>query len=214
MEVSEAAILHRNVPPDWYRRGIKENWAQRIWHTFRFFNLRKLIDLTEGKILDVGSADGTMSEFVLKHSGADLVVGVDALPFSVAYAQKRFSRNKKLKFLQADAEKLPFKNREFDFVYCLDTIEHLIDPEKALREMRRVLRKDGQLVILVHTNSLIFRIIWLFWENTQGWVWKGTHINDFSRNGLEKMIRKAGFEILMEKRFMLGMYRLLKSRKK
>jgi SAM-dependent methyltransferase len=214
MELSEAAILHRNVPPDWYRRGIKENWAQKIWHTLRFANLGRLINRTEGKVLDVGSADGTMTEFILRQTGADLVIGVEALASSVDYAQKRFSRNKKLQFFQVDAERLPFKRGEFDMVYCMDTIEHFLDPEKALKEMRRVLKKDGQLVILVHTNSLLFRTLWLVWENSRGWIWKGTHISDFSRNELEKLIKKAGFQIRSIDRFMLGMYRLLKAEKK
>lgn len=94
MELSEAAILHRNVPPDWYERGIKENIFQRFWHLWRFKNIGKLIEPLGGKILDIGFTDGTMTEFILKHSGADLVVGVDVLPSSVAYAKKRFSQRK------------------------------------------------------------------------------------------------------------------------
>ena len=213
MNLSEAAILHHNVPPDWYQRGIKENLFQKLWHYFRFRNLGKLVEPAEGKILDIGCADGTVTKFILEQSRASLVVGIDALQGSVDYAQKRF-KTKKLKFLTADAEKLPFEKEEFEAVFCLDSIEHFLNPEKAIREMKRVLKKNGYLVILVHTNSFLFRIIWFFWENTRGWVWKGTHVREFSGGQLRKLIKDAGFEMVVEKRFLLGMYQVVKARKK
>jgi ubiquinone/menaquinone biosynthesis C-methylase UbiE len=213
MKLSEAAILHRNVPPDWYQRGIKENFFQKVWHYFRFKNLGKLIEPSRGKILDIGCADGTATKFILEQSKADLIIGVDVLQSSVDYAKKRF-KSSKLKFLMADAEKLPFEKNQFEAVFCLDSIEHFFEPEKVIREMRRVLKKDGYLVILVHTKSLLFRIIWFFWENTKGWVWKGTHIRKFSAEQLKKLIKNAGFEMIVERRFLLGMYQMVKARKK
>jgi ubiquinone/menaquinone biosynthesis C-methylase UbiE len=213
MKLSEAAIIHRNVPPDWYQRGIRENFFQRFWHYRRFKNIGDLIEPTGGKILDVGCADGTVTKFILERSKADSVIGIDVLPGSMEYAKKRFSKSKKIKFQVADAEKLPFKKEEFDAVFCLDSIEHFFQPEKALREMKRVLKKNGYLVILVHTNSLLFRIIWLFWENTRGWVWKGTHIQNFNSKKLKKFIKDTGLKISAEKKFMLGMYQVIKGRK-
>ena len=212
MELSKAAILHRNVPPDWYQRGIKENLFQRFWHYRRFRNLDKLIEPTEGKILDVGCADGTATKFILEQSKADLVVGVDVLQSSVDYAKKRF-KSKKLKFLTAEAENLPFENNQFEAVFCLDSIEHFFEPEKVVQEIRRVLKKNGYLVILVHTDSLLFRIIWFFWENSRGWVWKGTHVHEFSGDQLKKLIKDVGFEIIVQKRFLLGMYQVIKAKK-
>ncbi len=113
----------------------------------------------------------------------------------------------------ADVEKLPFKRGEFETVFCLDSIEHFLNPQKAIKEMRRVLKKDGHLVILIHTHSLLFRMIWFFWENTKGWVWKGTHVHNFNGRELRKMVKEAGFDILIEKKFLLGMYRLTKAKK-
>ena len=163
--------------------------------------------------MDIGCADGTATKFILEQSKADLIIGVDVLQSSVDYAKKRF-KSSKLKFLMADAEKLPFEKNQFEAVFCLDSIEHFFEPEKVIREMRRVLKKDGYLVILVHTKSLLFRIIWFFWENTKGWVWKGTHIRKFSAEQLKKLIKNAGFEMIVERRFLLGMYQVVKARKK
>jgi SAM-dependent methyltransferase len=47
------------------------------------------------------------------------------------------------------AEKLPFADRQFDFVSCLGALEHFLDLESALREMVRVAKPQGQLLLLV-----------------------------------------------------------------
>lgn len=213
MKFLKAAVLHRNVPPDWYYQGIKRNLGQRFWHHRRFTEIGKLIEPKSGKILDIGSADGTFTKVILDCSGASFVIGIDALSSSVAYAKKRFTKNKRVNFRAADAESLPFPNNEFDAVFCLEVLEHLFDPEKALREVRRVLAKDGYAVFLVPTENTLFKIIWFFWENTWGWIWKGTHVQKFANQELIKMIKKAGFEICADKKFLLGMLEAIKVKK-
>jgi ubiquinone/menaquinone biosynthesis C-methylase UbiE len=51
--------------------------------------------------------------------------------------------------VQGDAHSLPFDEASFDCIVCADVLEHLYDPEKALEEMRRVLRARGILIISV-----------------------------------------------------------------
>ncbi len=46
-----------------------------------------------------------------------------------------------------DAHALPFKNEEFEVVLCAEVLEHLIDPKKAISEMRRVLKSGGTLIL-------------------------------------------------------------------
>lgn len=213
MKLSEAAVVHRNVPPDWYCQGIKRNLGQRFWHHRRFTEIGKLIEPTGGKILDIGSADGTFTKIILDRSRASFVIGIDALSSSVAYAKKRFARNKRLRFRVAEAEKLPFKDNEFDAVFALEVLEHLFVPEKALREVKRVLKKEGYAIFLVPTESIPFKIIWFFWENTWGWIWKGTHVQKFANGELVKIIKKVGFRISTDKKFLLGMLKAIKAKK-
>lgn len=212
MNVSKAAILHRNVPPDWYQRGIKENIFQRFWHYRRFRNVGKLIEPTGGKILDIGSADGTFTKVILDRSKADLIIGVDVLPASVAYARKRFARNKKLRFKIATAENLPFKQEEFDAVFALEILEHVFEPKKVLAEIKRVLKKSGYAIFLVPTENFLFQIIWFFWVRTRGKIWQGTHIQEFDNKKLESLVKKSGFKVVAQKNFLLGMMKAIKAR--
>lgn len=47
------------------------------------------------------------------------------------------------------AERLPFKDRQFDFISCLGALEHFLDPQAALNDMRRVAKPDARVLLLV-----------------------------------------------------------------
>lgn len=209
-----AAELHQNVPPDWYARSIRENIFQRYWHSRRFTEVPKLLEPSGGKILDIGSSDGTFTNIVLKHTKADKIIGIDVLPQTVSYAKRRFARSKKLSFLVADAHKLPFKDEEFDVVVCLETLEHVENPQQVLSEIKRVLKKSGYLVVLVPSENLLFRMGWPIWVRWRGKVWKDTHIHQFTGGQIVGLIKQSGFKIEKNHKFILGMLQAVKARKK
>lgn len=201
-----AVDLHKNVPPDWYARSIKENIFQRYWHNRRFEEVSKLIPLTNRRILDVGCADGTFTKIVLVKSGASKVVGIDVLPKSVSYAKRRFARSKRMSFRVADAHKLPFKDRTFDAVFCLETLEHVENPEKVISEIYRVLKDDGCIIVLVPSENFLFHfIVWPLWSLWRGRIWKGTHVNQISSGELLRKMEKGEFKVQRHTSFLLGM---------
>jgi len=58
---------------------------------------------------------------------------------------------------QADATSLPFKNDTFDCVYSFGVLHHIPDIEKAISEIKRVLKPGGQImVMLYHEDSLLY----------------------------------------------------------
>lgn len=202
------------MPPDWYEKGIRNNLGQRFWHFKRFSEVGKLINSSGGKILDIGSADGTFTKIILDKSCANKVIGVDVLESSVSYASNRFIKNKRLEFIKADANKLPFKKDEFDAVFCLEVLEHVFSPKKVIEEVRRVLKNDGYAVFLVPSENLLFKFIWFFWVNTGGKVWQGTHLHHFNHHKLADLAKKNNFLVLKEKIFLLGMLKAVKIKKK
>lgn len=94
------------------------------------------------RILDVAAGTGTSSA-ALARTGATVV----ALDFSAGMIEEGRRRHRKIEFVEADAEKLPFGDDEFDAVtisFGLRNVEH---PTVALAEMYRVLRPGGRLVV-------------------------------------------------------------------
>lgn len=201
-----AISLHQNVPPDWYARSIRENILQRYWHTKRFTEIGKLLPKTAGKILDIGSADGTFTKVVLDKTSADKIIGIDVLARSIAYAKRRFARSKRLSFRVADAHNLPFPNRSFDAVFCLETLEHVENPEQVISEIHRVLKDDGYTIILVPSENFLFHwVVWPLWSLYRGGIWKGTHLHELPMKELLQKITKSGFKIQEKISFNLGM---------
>ena len=212
MTFEKATKLHQNVPPDWYYRSIKENIFQRFWHKMRFKEISKLVEKTDGKILDIGSADGVFTKVILEKSGARKVIGIDVLKSSVDWANKHW-KTKRVEFILADANDLKFKDETFDAVFALEVLEHVETPFEILKDIKRVLKKDGYAVFLVPTDSLLFEIIWFFWTRLRGKIWKDTHIQTYKGDYLIKLSKQAGFKVELNKKFLLGMLQAVKVRK-
>lgn len=214
-----AAELHENVPPDWYYSSIKRNLLQRYWHTRRFNEVSKYIEPTKGKILDIGSADGVFSKVILDRSGAKQIIGIDVLKTSVLWANRHWHRNKstrsKMKFMVGDAHRLKFKANTFDAVFGLEVMEHVFEPQIVFKEIKRVLKKHGYVIILVPSDNELFKIIW--WFVTRFWwakIWQDCHVQSFSTNhSLAQELKKAGFDVEVDHKFILGMLNLVKARK-
>ncbi len=208
-----ASELHKDVPPDWYYRSIRENIFQRYWHKRRFEEISKMITPVDGKVLDVGCADGVFTKVILDKTKASQVVGIDVLKTSINWAKKHWRRNRKMKFMVADTHKLPFKADSFDAVFSLEMLEHVFEPAKAVKEMRRVLKRDGYAIFLVPTENLLFRIIWFLWQFSGRMVWKDTHIQNYQNESLLQLTKQGGFKIEESKKFLLGMLHAVKVRK-
>ncbi|OIO40566.1 hypothetical protein AUJ61_01595 [Candidatus Pacearchaeota archaeon CG1_02_30_18] len=105
-------------------------------------------------ILDAGCGNGKISIKVSKKCRK--VYGVD---ISKNAFKKVIKINpKKIEFIQTELEKLPFENNFFDKILCIETLEHVINPERVLKEFYRVLKSSGTLIITYPTKAIVERI--------------------------------------------------------
>jgi len=97
------------------------------------------------RILDLAAGTGT-SSVALTKSGAH-VVAADFSAGMLAEGQRRHASNALIEWVHADAMALPFSDSEFDAATISFGLRNVLDPEKALAEMFRVLKPGGRIVI-------------------------------------------------------------------
>jgi len=108
-------------------------------------------DLHPNRILDVGTGYGINVGFLTRRFGKrSRIWSIDASPAVVreikgVMRKHRYSRHVVVKV--ANAERLPFKNGNFELVVSLFSLHHLSNPKRGLFEMNRVLSSGGKLVI-------------------------------------------------------------------
>jgi SAM-dependent methyltransferase len=98
---------------------------------------------------DIGCGTGTVSRWLAgRVGGAGLVVGVDVSTAQLEVARRDAERQGliQLQFQHADAYDTRLPRESFDFVYCRYLLCHLAQPERALAEMRALLKPNGALV--------------------------------------------------------------------
>jgi ubiquinone/menaquinone biosynthesis C-methylase UbiE len=156
-----------------------DRWSH-VWNLARYTNQAiyrtalALLDARHQTVLDVGCGTGLMSA-TLARSGRR-VAAVDLSAGMIARARRRYGLA--VDFIEADAEDLPFDNDAFDAVVNLISFHHYPNPLRAAAEFRRVLRRDGRLVLIAfdggspyiklaqRMNAWTKRVAGMSWQKT------------------------------------------------
>jgi 2-polyprenyl-3-methyl-5-hydroxy-6-metoxy-1,4-benzoquinol methylase len=110
--------------------------------------LKKYTKSKNPKILECGCGVGLYSKFLLDQ-GYKNIIGIDINTKSLKFAEK-FMKVKKI-----DCEKMDFPEKTFDVIIALNIIEHLHSPDKFLRKIKRILKKDGICVLSTPNTTLL-----------------------------------------------------------
>lgn len=192
------------------RRDIFDGLAKKWDQTVRFDEFvsglgrsrRRLVQRASGEVLEV--AVGSGRNFSYYSSGK--VTGVTAVDFSRHMLEEAGKKRQELKPIPlrlklASSHKLDFEDGSFDTVvdtFGICSFEH---PVEGLREMRRVLKEDGQALFLEHGASS--------WEFVQGFLNRTTqgHVEKYGcypNRDIERLVQEVGFHILSSERKHFG----------
>lgn len=130
------------------------------------------------KSLDIGCGTGRNIN-VLKGTG--LCVGIDSHRDVVEYAHRHGLTN----ILMADFRHIPLVDSSMDLVTALDTLEHIVEDDQALREIHRVLKPGGHVFIFAPA----FPSLWGKQDDISH------HVRRYQRGELEAKVLLAGFSI-------------------
>lgn len=169
---------------DNYRKHTHRNPIQR-YLIGRFFEhlVHEAKILKPKTVLDVGCGEGfTLNRLRKADIGKDLI-GVDFSKTAVKLGKEHFPS---LDLREGNIYKLPFKDNTFDLVICLEVLEHLEDPEKALKELVRVSKKH---CIISVPNEPYFRLANFFrGKNLSRWGNDIEHINHWTSGKFKNFV--------------------------
>lgn len=152
-------------------------WHKAKRNLVKFF-LRNNLSSKEIKILDVGCGTGKNIETFSKFG---TVWGMDSADEAITFCKKRGLK----KIVKGALEKIPFPKDYFDCVTALDVLEH-VDDEKATKEMHRVLKRGGVLIVTVPA----FPLLWSKWDEVLH------HKRRYTRKTMEELLKRNKFRII------------------
>jgi ubiquinone/menaquinone biosynthesis C-methylase UbiE len=165
-----------------------------------------LKELPRGELLDVPAGEGA------------LAAGLNEIGFAVHCCDlyPEIFRLPNLEVRQGDlSTSLPYSDRSFDYVTCIEGLEHIENPQQAIREFSRILRPGGHLITSVpNILNIEERMKWLFYGYTSHFkpitrasvqqvrreyddkVEVALHVNPIGYSELRYTLEEYGFEIV------------------
>lgn len=168
---------------------------------------RKIIELLggfEGNFLDIGCGDGNMT---LQIQNA-LKCNIEAIELIEENVKSAKGKGLSVQQVDLNKEKLPFEDNQFDGILAGEVIEHLIDSEGFLEEIKRVLKKDGVLILTFPNVAAWYNRFLVLFGYVPHWVESGTtkaygspfgkingHVKAFTRKSGIEMLEDHGFKV-------------------
>ena len=128
--------------------------------SYYLWALRKLNIRPGSSLLDVSCGTGRVIDLALERriSAYGIDISLEAI--------RRGSSRTSSRFIQGDAQQLPFPDESFDYVLSLGSIEHYEKPELGISEMARVVRTDGLVGILVPNAYSLLHTLYVWRHGT------------------------------------------------
>lgn len=147
--------------------------------------VRGTVISSDKKLLDVGSGSGQFL-YEMKQFGM-IVQGVEPGNFD-----RESSKEQGINIRNTDLLSARYSKEHFDIITINHVLEHVPEPAKIIKEMYRILKKDGKLIVGVpNYRSLAYSLFGKNWYQLD----VPRHLNDFSDKILIKKLRGEGFKI-------------------
>ena len=185
---------------------IAEGYDKRVWFDQYILGVarqrKRLMSKAHGKILDV--ACGTGLNFPFFPTGSEIIAVDLSQRMLDAARRKATALNLNFQAHVMDTEELEFEDRSFNTVTSTLSTCTFPDPIQALREMKRVCRTGGLILLLEHGHSSLQwlaryqdRNVFQHYQQNAGCRWNQDPLD---------LVKAAGLKILNHKRFGLGMF--------
>ncbi|HYJ85693.1 MAG TPA: class I SAM-dependent methyltransferase [Pyrinomonadaceae bacterium] len=147
----------------------------------------------DARVLDVGCGSGWATRLMAEKAHGGRVVGIDISDGMVRLARESSASFSNVEFQIASAEKLPFPDAEFTHAFSMESLYYYADIPGALKEIRRVLGRDG----------LFFTVVDLYEENRPSHQWidqLNVPVQLLSSAAYRDLFEQAGFVNVQDRR--------------
>lgn len=131
--------------------GIDKIWRKKA--------ISYLKPLQPKKMLDVATGTGDLALAAMKHLAPDEIIGLDIAEQMLAFGRVKIDKkgwSGQIKMMQGDSESLPFEDNKFDAITVAFGVRNFQHLSKGLKEMNRVLKPGGRLVVLEFSKPSAF----------------------------------------------------------
>src|SRR3989344_1022167 len=161
---------------------------KKIMYSCRVGKIMSLLDVKKGdKVLEIGCGEGYYTKKIL-----EITSDVTAIDISEKFLEKakKYTRAKAHDYVCCPAEKIPFPDNSFDKVLMSEVIEHLLDWRDGVREIHRVLKPGGIVVISTPNKLSYFNVACHIKILLRNEPRDGDHIKEFSRRELAGLLKE------------------------
>ena len=174
-------------------------FRSRVAQEVRFLNLVADVDIEGKSVLDIGCGFGDIIPFISAKAKHFEYTGIDFSKNMLEMAKRK--NFPKAKMVYMDAQDMDFKENSFDYIVTTFVLCSIPDPVKALKEMQRVIKKEGKIIMVEHVRSK--NPLLAFWQDIHNPLTKfffGSNINRDTKGN----IKKSGLHIIKEESLALG----------
>ena len=130
----------------------------RYKYQYHINNILESVNLENKKVLEIGTGVGTDARNIIKRGG--LYTGINVDEGSVSITKKALETfNLSGDVFQSSATNIDLEDDSIDIVYSFGVLHHIPDVKKAVKEIERVLKPDGELLIMLYNrNSINYKL--------------------------------------------------------
>ncbi|MCP6718258.1 MAG: class I SAM-dependent methyltransferase [Patescibacteria group bacterium] len=140
-----------------HSKGVPLESKNIFLRTIEKMRLKKIIQLAQLKkndlVLDLGCGEGSLIS--LMPDLLQKIVGLDISKIALSRARKNLKEKEGVELRLGNAENLDLPNESFDKIICSEMLEHVPRPRKVMKEIHKILKNDGLLVISVPDEKRI-----------------------------------------------------------
>ncbi len=198
-ETKHTVFNYDEIPVGYYYKAmLNGSPIQRFWHRTQFEEVAKRIS-PGSRVLDFGCGPGSFLSVLGDVHPNVSAIGVDIVKSQIDFANSHIAskfENGRISFLTINSPSLPFGDNSFDFITCVEVIEH-IHPFIALRifsEIKRVLKPNGRILVVTPNYNSMWPLIEMVVEKISPVKYHDQHISKYTPNSLVKFLESAGFQ--------------------